>query len=296
MKHSFDHKRHLPGLDLLRITAAILIFAQHSLSVTGYDEFNVAVNRMIGRLGTALLFAMSGYLSVSSVRSPEQWLWKRLIRLYPAFWIVIAASFIGVWLTGRKEFDTLQVLCEFAGIGLFTHSIVLITVWFFSLIVLMTLLIYVAHRLGHVPVIGGAIATIIIGAHCTDANIAEYFSFAMIFILGYAMAVPESAAGRWLIPCVALGALAMHDLPSFRNLILSTVLLGLATRENWPTWRTASRFTPFAYEWFLSHGLCLQLVCLVSKNLWIVLPMTAALSIIVAILLQRLVAKIVPKR
>jgi hypothetical protein len=286
-------KSHLPGLDLLRVVAAVLIFVQHLFSVTGHDDINVEMNARLGRLGTALLFTMSGFLAASTTRTPEQWLWQRLVRLYPAFWIVLAASFVGASITGRKDFDTLQVVCEFAGIGFFTHSIVLITVWFFSLILLMTMVIYLAHRLGHAPVIGGAVIAIAAGAHLVDAKTSEYFGFAMVYLLGYALGAPGNTAGRWMLPAVALGALVMFDLPGYRNLLCAIVLLALAVRENWPTWGPATRFPPFAYEWFLSHGLCLQLVCLATKNIWIVLPVAAMLSVLGAIALRWIVAKII---
>lgn len=283
------NKSHLPGLDLLRVLAAILIYVQHAFSVTDNHDLNTLTNLRLGRLGTALLFAMSGYLAASTSRAPEQWLWRRLVRLYPAFWLVLAASFLGAAVTDRKSFDAWQVVCEFIGIGYFTHSIVLVTVWFFSLILVMTVVIYLAHRFGHLPVIGTAVCLIVVGSYRVELPAIDIFGFAMIYLIGYAMAVPSNAASVWVLPAVSLGTVAMLNHAGFRPQLCSIVLLALAVRPNWPTWRPATAFPPYAYEWFLSHGLCLQLVCLVTKNLWIVIPVAGILSIAVAVTLERIV-------
>lgn len=281
---------HYAGLDLLRILAAVLIFTQHGFSVTDLNHYNTVLGFRFGRLGTAILFVMSGFLAATTSRSPEAWLWRRLTRLYPAFWTVLLAGFAAAAITGRKSFDSLQVACEMAGIGFFTHGwdLVLVTTWFVSVFLAMIFLIYCARRFGHAAVIGLAIIGITVRSYMIGPYVAEYYGFALAFLIGYAMALCPRGSSPWLMTIVAFGALAAAGLPAFRYALCASLLLALVTRGTWPLWRLATKFPPIAYEWFLSHGLCLLFVCLWTKNPWIVLPVAAAASVPTAIAISRL--------
>jgi peptidoglycan/LPS O-acetylase OafA/YrhL len=283
---------HFPGLDLLRVVSATLIFIQHGLSVTDLGQYDTVFGFRIGRLGTAILFVMSGFLAATSSRSPEAWLRRRLVRLYPAFWIVLAASFTAAAITGRKSFDSVQVFCEVAGIGFFTHSwhIVSVTTWFVPVLLAMVILIYCARRLGLTGVFGISMIAIMARAYSVDSYIAEYYGFAFAFLMGYAMAHETGRTSRWVMPIMALGTIAALGLPSFRYALCASVLLALATRSDWPSWRPATAFPPIAYEWFLSHGLCLQFASLFGKNPLFVFTVAALTSIPVAIGIRYLTA------
>jgi peptidoglycan/LPS O-acetylase OafA/YrhL len=51
---------------------------------------------VIGRIGVAGFFLVSGFLAKTSLesRSPSRFLWNRFLRLYPIYWLILALTFI----------------------------------------------------------------------------------------------------------------------------------------------------------------------------------------------------------
>ena len=101
-----DRRSHrLAGFDALRLLALAAIFAQHVCSVTDQDDFPVVGGFRVGRFGTAIFFALSGYFAAASTLSPGAWLVRRAVHLLPAFWVVTAAGFAAAAVVEHTNVD-----------------------------------------------------------------------------------------------------------------------------------------------------------------------------------------------
>lgn len=78
-------------ISTLRGFAALLVFVAH-LPV----PFPHIVSFAIGRTGVALFFLMTGYLSLEArkKRSRGQYVFNRFVRMYPVFWLILAATYV----------------------------------------------------------------------------------------------------------------------------------------------------------------------------------------------------------
>jgi peptidoglycan/LPS O-acetylase OafA/YrhL len=99
---------HRNSLNAIRLALAVLVIVSHSWPLGGYGLDPGAGGQSIGDWAVAGFFTISGFLITGSrVHSRSIWdyLWRRFLRIYPAFLavlIVIAGVFapISVWLTG----------------------------------------------------------------------------------------------------------------------------------------------------------------------------------------------------
>jgi peptidoglycan/LPS O-acetylase OafA/YrhL len=91
------------NFNLLRLIAALLVVLGHSFELTRKSNFGIVGDPMRMLLGTETIagagvicfFAISGYLvTLSAVRTENtvEFLWKRAIRIVPAFWVLIVVS------------------------------------------------------------------------------------------------------------------------------------------------------------------------------------------------------------
>ena len=92
--------------DFLRFFAASLVIFSHCYPLTGQREFLAAwiADVSFGDLAVRIFFIISGYLVTASMahsRSAAQYLWKRSLRIFPAFAVSIAfcGLIIGPWMT-----------------------------------------------------------------------------------------------------------------------------------------------------------------------------------------------------
>ncbi|WP_150952362.1 acyltransferase family protein [Microbacterium testaceum] len=111
---------HRNSLGVLRLILASLVIVDHAFPLGGFDEdpFWRYTNGQtsLGGLAVGGFFAVSGYLIVKSGVATDvvQFLWRRAIRIFPAFWgvLVFAAFVVGPsvwWAEGRPlgEYFTL---------------------------------------------------------------------------------------------------------------------------------------------------------------------------------------------
>ena len=99
----------LAGFDGLRALAAVLIVVLHVTSATG------AVNRYTARLdiGVTVFFVISGFLlyrpfvaehlGTRSVVSVRAFWWRRVLRIFPAYWLALTAAIV---IFGSTELDS----------------------------------------------------------------------------------------------------------------------------------------------------------------------------------------------
>ncbi len=114
----------------LRLCLAILVVFSHSFPNGGFgaDPVEKLVTARIGGIGTLAVysfFAISGYLvsrSLFQSRSSAHFLWKRALRVFPAFW---AALFISAFILGPflfwKDHSTLNGYFIFGPPGPFSY-------------------------------------------------------------------------------------------------------------------------------------------------------------------------------
>lgn len=88
------------NFDFLRLLFASLVIISHSFPLTGQKEiFDIVTNSQLtlGSLSVDCFFIMSGYLIMMSLqrsKSPYEYLWKRLLRLYPAYIILLIITML----------------------------------------------------------------------------------------------------------------------------------------------------------------------------------------------------------
>jgi peptidoglycan/LPS O-acetylase OafA/YrhL len=284
-------RTRLPGLDLLRLLAAILVFSQHAASNCHHDELIDIGGVRIGRIGTALFFLLSGFLSASTSRPPLTWLRDRLVFLFPPYWIVTAVGFLMAWATATKEFGPGQVISQFAGTGYLTHGshIVNISTWFMSPLLLMYAGATVC-RMGStrwtLPVLTAALVLMAL-IRTTDA--ATLFCHGVTYFLAFGLASLPAPRRRHaaVFMCIALAVAALFQ-TEFRYGAMASLLFVLALPVR-SEWRPAQRFTGVAYEWFLVHGLSLAIVSHLTSSYVMIVLAGALLSVVSALTLKQMV-------
>lgn len=100
------------NFDFLRLLFASLVIVSHSYPLTGKPEIIGVLTKeqlSLGSLSVDCFFIMSGYLIMTSLqrsKSPQGYMWKRLLRLYPAYIILLLLTmlFLPVIYQGRNIF------------------------------------------------------------------------------------------------------------------------------------------------------------------------------------------------
>ena len=96
----------------LRALAALLVVVDHSLTslieIGGVDPRNTSFAWMLGGMGVKMFFAISGFIMTitthddfASLAASKQFLWKRLSRIAPLYWIITFVAAIKLSAVGR---------------------------------------------------------------------------------------------------------------------------------------------------------------------------------------------------
>ncbi len=282
---------HLQGLNQLRFLAATLVFIQHSLSSSHLDQWIDIGGWRIGRIGTAIFFLLSGFLSAKTSRKPLTWLHERMKFLFPPFWIVTIAGFLLASVTATKSFDTWQVVSQLSGMGYFTHGghMVNVATWFMSPLILLFLAATLAR------LISPTIVTLVLvsGLACVallkapaDATV---YCHAVTFFGAFAVALVRekyrTVATMVMAGFMILLACFQSEL-RYAELASLLLLLALQVEHEVPF---CNYFSQISYEWFLVHGLCLATICHLTTSPLTIAIVGVSLSVVAAIALQRTV-------
>ena len=142
------------GLDLLRLVAIVFVYTHHALEITGLRHFNhVPGNEDLrfGRLGTAAFIVLSGFLAMTMSGTAIVWLRRRIVRLYPSYWIMMGGCFAIVLVLNMSEVTLGQIVSQMLGIGAFTpgyrDNLVNDPTWFMALIIVCYAIAFLAKLL-----------------------------------------------------------------------------------------------------------------------------------------------------
>lgn len=255
-----------PIIDKLRVLAIVCVTAHHIITATGHERWPPLLS--LGDLGIGIFCAISGYLAFhqrETALPPAQWLGRRLWRVYPAFWIVMAVSFGLAAVTRYKTFTLSQVGVQLAGLGYFVYGIDALVnqaTWFVSLILLCYLLAFAAKVAGRpaiafIAVMAAAIALIVLVPIARPAAV-----FVLVFTLA-------GLAALWPVKLPAG--------PSMKPIV----------------WTSG-----FVYEYFLVHGIFIVAAIKVVPDhpVWAASTLGVTGAVIAALALRWTMGRLVPRQ
>ena len=143
----------IESFDYLRLFAMALVTIQHAMAVHGYYDQTTWRGVNVGQTGVAIFCALSGYLAFQlDLNKPLVWFKRRLVQIFPAYWVVTIVSFALTLIAGSKDVTWSLFISQMLGTGFFTHGWELVNVvsWFVSLILLCYVIALVALFTGHV--------------------------------------------------------------------------------------------------------------------------------------------------
>jgi len=245
------------GLDILRVLAMVLITAQHGLAAVGRSGWVQFRGVDAGQIGVGIFCAVSGLLAMHDRRAPAGWLWKRLCRLFPPYWLAMLFAFAVTAISGRKTFDFGQFVSQMLGLGYFTHGWFLVNqvTWFISLILLcyaLAFLAKLARRPGMVMILI-AMITLALVLTGTEVDLSQH-------ILSFSLA----AAGMHLMrsfrrlffagfACILFLLVLKTRFTAFAA--ISLLLMALLYTAPWGGMTFFRIVGGGLYEYFLVHGI-----------------------------------------
>lgn len=259
----------LPGLDVLRLAAAGLVTLQHAFTLTNHEELTRLGLVNIGQLGVALFLGVSARLGTVSQRPPLDWLFQRLRRVYPAFWMALSGSFVMTWLTSYKSFTAAQVASQLLGTGYFTHPTNLVNVptWFLSLLFVCYVGLFLSKASGRplelqALLVGGfLVGSALNGYSMAWMHLVTFFAVSVIFLVAEPMP-------RMLGLIAGGGGLLALSLVARTFAYPGIVFLLLAASGLWSSLpRTLRVAADYSYEYYLIHGVCLVAALSVFKTM-----------------------------
>lgn len=279
------------GLDSLRLAALVLITWQHAASVLGHYETTQWRGISPGQTGVAIFCAIAGALAfLQAPPHPGRWLGRRLLRLFPAYWIVTLVAFALALAIPGKPVSLALFASQMLGLGYFTHGWELVNVvsWFISLILLCYLLAVAAWS-SRRPFLVLALVALVAAALVLSRQEVVLSRHVLAFALA-----GMAALARFPLPMLAGGgALALAGAafdPQFFYAGVALALVGLAGTGRLREIPGAAVPAAYAYEYFLVHGIALAAAAkLMGATLPAVLPAVLA-AMLGAVLLHRLVA------
>jgi peptidoglycan/LPS O-acetylase OafA/YrhL len=255
-----SHQIH--GFNYLRTIGLLLVLWQHQMSVLGLDEFNSLWGISFGQVGVAMFLAVSGCLCMSGHKSPGKWLWSRVSRIYPAYWIVTVLGFLAAWLSGYKTFTAFQFLSQLAGTGLFTHPRELINVatWFISLLLALYVAVFFVRMtpFSRSLLVAMSLICIVLGSVAVSTVYTLLLAHAATFLISSAIFQRKSLDKSMLAiaSLVLLLAFIVFQKYAFLYGLIALVSLAVSMFANsTPKWVALA--SKYSYEIYLCQGIFL---------------------------------------
>lgn len=283
------------SFDYLRLFAIALVTLQHAMAVAGYYDQTTWANVNLGQIGVSLFCALSGYLAFLSNSAPATvWLKKRLLQIYPAYWIATVAAFLLTWAVGAKRIDWWLFLSQMVGTGYFTHGWELVNVvsWFISLILLCYVIAFFGKWLGG-PRLLLALAAIIALALLATHSEAALSRHVLTFCVAALVAQISPRPTAMLVIVASLIGVSLL-LPQSFYAAASIALLALALALRATETRLSRIASSYVYEFFLVHGIFLvALARFVPQPKLLSAAIAVVLAIAAAVILKKLTERLV---
>lgn len=90
-------KNYMGGIQALRLLACFFVLFQHVTFFTCYFkgiDYQPFLMINFGRLGVSLFFVISGYVMGMCLDQGKMFLWNRIARVYPPYWLAIGLSWL----------------------------------------------------------------------------------------------------------------------------------------------------------------------------------------------------------
>ena len=263
------------GLDYIRVAGLLLVMWQHSCSILSEDRRTDLGSLNLGQLGVSFFLIISGYLASRSTRKPVEWIVSRLRRIFPAYWLAIAASLLGAKIFEYKPISWHLIIAQLAGVAWFTHGSQIINVptWFISLLLLCYAIAFILRFLPG----GGTLSLIAAGG-------LSFIAFEGInpltlthistFLVGYW--IGNACPGRirnWLfglmIFWIAILTIAGSKWTFYSIIAILALGIGLHLKS---VDRWSQRVAKYSYFTYLVHGpILLATTFLFTKSWWVVI-------------------------
>jgi peptidoglycan/LPS O-acetylase OafA/YrhL len=268
--------------DALRLIGALTVLVSHQFALAGLPEPKVLGTYNLGYVAVYMFFSISGYLVAGSWQSDpnaKRYLVRRMLRLGPAFMVLMGVSLVAGTLLGTRYFPN-NPLPAFNG-----------SLWTIEYEVLCYLVV----------AIGATLLPMRVGALLAFAALLVYWDMSyqrfgpelgLMFCAG--VLLRTLPLGKPLVPIAValLLALLFRDDP-FRFLLallpLITVLIGNAS---WPVVRRTGRFGDFSYGLYIYAFPVQQFVVLwlgVDTPYWSLLSVSLVITMVLAVASWKLV-------
>jgi peptidoglycan/LPS O-acetylase OafA/YrhL len=274
------------GLDALRVLALGLVVLAHVIVVADLTIPGHVLGVDWGQLGVACFCVMAGYFALGGRHSLAGWAADRLVRLFPAYWLVTLAAFAANALVGYKPATVGLFVSQMLGLGYFTHggaNLVNVPSWFLSLIVACYVVAAIvrASRAPRTTVAALIAATAVLVAAGVHADFTRQI---LAFLFGLAarqLGLLERPPGARVTLALA-GAATIALSPDFAYSGWAVALfLGFAALPL-PAWGPVRFTSDVSYEAFLVHG---PVVVLVARVLPRVMPLPWPVSLVLGVAL-----------
>lgn len=274
------HYRVSDSLSLLRCFAIGLVVFQHCMSLLQRGDVVQFQGVSIGQYGVGVFCALSGFLTFQDSHSPQQWLKRRFIKIFPSYWVVMIISFFLTWLSGYKAFDLYQFISQMLGVGFFTHGWDLVNVasWFISLLLLCYSLAFLARLIGRpLLVMGGGIllAILAVGFNIHLALARHVISFNC----GGLIAQHDP---RWLLAVILPLVFLIPVSFQYSLAVVSLCLLMIGLLLPAFQLKYLRKASYYIYEYYLVHGIFLVGALYITPQYPVLAISTGVLSSCVA--------------
>jgi len=277
-------RRH--GYDAFRLLAMVLVVLRHLKSLFDIPLEPEFFGWDIGQIGVAIFLAISGVLIGGDSRSSVDWLLARLVRVYPAYWVVTLLAFALTAFSGHKPASFVQFIWQMTGVGLyFIPELVNVATWFVGLLLALYFSIFLMKTVGvykHGVWVASAVCCVLLVINPYEM----YFVHALAFYLSILISRSRNqVAVTWI--CVLALLLCAVRMRVFGYAALGLVTIPLA---EWiariPAW--LMYVAKYSYEFYLVHGIVFVAVRrLFGTNPWFAIGLGVVVGWIVAVVLQK---------
>jgi len=160
---------------ILRIISTVNIYIFHCNS-----QYNIESKDSLFYAFTFFLF-ISGYYSFFQGKSPNQWIIKRLKRIYIPYWIVIIGAIVANYIFQYKNIGIKEFFFAVSGGNLFIEHKIYVIAWFISVIICLYICVYIYKTIKNIALKSTVIYLIVL--ILLKFNIP--YSFFISFSLGY---------------------------------------------------------------------------------------------------------------